>query len=82
MIMSGYSIYVFKDVIDSLPYQVSYKFFSYKNGQSNDMGYYDELIQQMKLNVSSFLNFLIIHPSNCLHWPVSLFVFILILNNQ
>ncbi|RWR91368.1 glutamate receptor 2.5-like protein isoform X1 [Cinnamomum micranthum f. kanehirae] len=50
MTATGYSVDVFKEVMDSLPYQVSYEFFPYENGQSLDMGYYDELIQQLHLN--------------------------------
>ncbi|RWR91371.1 glutamate receptor 2.5-like protein isoform X1 [Cinnamomum micranthum f. kanehirae] len=50
MIVTGYSVDAFKEVMDSLPYPVSYEFFPYKNGHSNDMGYYDDLIQQLHLN--------------------------------
>ncbi|KAJ8617170.1 hypothetical protein MRB53_013356 [Persea americana] len=50
MTATGYSVDVFKEVMDSLPYQVSYEFFPYENGHSLDMGYYDELIQQLHLN--------------------------------
>ncbi|XXG58316.1 hypothetical protein AAC387_Pa04g0656 [Persea americana] len=50
MIVTGYSIEVFKEVMDSLPYRVSYEFYPYENGHSNDMGYYDDLIQQLHVN--------------------------------
>ncbi|KAJ8617167.1 hypothetical protein MRB53_013353 [Persea americana] len=50
MIATGYSVDVFKEVMDSLPYRVSYEFFPYENGHSSYMVYYDEVIQQLQLN--------------------------------
>ncbi|XXG58314.1 hypothetical protein AAC387_Pa04g0655 [Persea americana] len=50
MIATGYSVDVFKEVMDSLPYRVSYEFFPYENGPSSYMEYYDEVIQQLQLN--------------------------------
>eukprot|EP00268_Persea_americana_P029353 TRINITY_DN2838_c0_g1_i5.p1 TRINITY_DN2838_c0_g1~~TRINITY_DN2838_c0_g1_i5.p1 ORF type:complete len:521 (-),score=90.08 TRINITY_DN2838_c0_g1_i5:277-1839(-) len=47
MTVTGYSVDVFKEVMDSLPYRVSYEFFPYKK---DHMVYYDELIQQLHLN--------------------------------
>ncbi|KAJ8617180.1 hypothetical protein MRB53_013366 [Persea americana] len=50
MNVTGYSVDVFKEVMDSLPYRVSYEFFPYKKGHVLDMVYYDELIQQLHFN--------------------------------
>lgn len=58
-IVSGYSVEVFKEVMGSLPYNVSCEYIPYHNGHHLDLGYYDELIQQFQLNVSSFLTLLI-----------------------
>ncbi|XXG58333.1 hypothetical protein AAC387_Pa04g0666 [Persea americana] len=48
-IVTGYSVEVFKEVMHSLPYPVSYELFPYEGIHSLDMGYYDELIRQLHL---------------------------------
>ncbi|KAJ8617184.1 hypothetical protein MRB53_013370 [Persea americana] len=50
LIATGYSVDVFKEVMDSLPYQVSCQFYQYPHDLYHDMGYYDELQQQFHLN--------------------------------
>ncbi|RWR91362.1 glutamate receptor 2.5-like protein isoform X1 [Cinnamomum micranthum f. kanehirae] len=49
-IVSGYSVEVFKEVMGSLPNNVSCEFIPYHNGHYLDLGHYDELIQQFQLN--------------------------------
>ncbi|RWR91366.1 glutamate receptor 2.5-like protein isoform X1 [Cinnamomum micranthum f. kanehirae] len=49
MTATGFSVDLFKEAMDHLPYRVSYEFIPYESTDSLDMGYYDELILQLHL---------------------------------
>ena len=85
MTATGFSVDLFIEVMDSLPNRVSYEFFPYESTDSLEMGYYDQLILQLHLEVSSFSFFLFFNLLiflNSLHWPVSLLAFILMENYE
>ncbi|KAJ4952014.1 hypothetical protein NE237_028846 [Protea cynaroides] len=49
LIVTGYCIDVFKVVMDSLPYGVSYEFFPFEKADGHSAGSYNDLVQQVYL---------------------------------